>query len=153
MSAHKARVVWRRDTESFAYPDYSRSHEWRFDKVVVPASAAPGFLGDGERVDPEEAFVASVAACHMLTFLAIASRKKYTIDDYDDEATGLLANNSDGRLAVTRVTLRPRITFSGERQPDDEAIARMHELAHKECFIANSVVTEIVVEPAPASDD
>lgn len=146
MSVHKARVVWRRETESFDYPDYSRNHLWRFDAAEVAASAAPGFLGDPERIDPEEAFVASVAACHMLTFLAIASRKKYTVDAYDDEATGVLSNNAEGRLAVTRVTLRPRIVFGAQRRPDALAIERMHELAHKECFIANSVRTEIVVE-------
>lgn len=152
MSAHKARVVWRRDSESFDYPDYSRNHEWRFASAVVVASAAPGYLGDAQYVDPEEAFVASVAACHMLTFLAIASRKKYLVDAYDDDATGILSNNTEGRLALTRVTLRPRIVFAAGRRPDDETIARMHELAHRECFIANSVRTEIVIE-APAAQD
>lgn len=152
MSVHKARVVWQRETESFAYPDYNRDHEWRFGSIVVPASAAPGFLGEEGRVDPEEAFVASVSACHMLTFLAIASRKRHVVDRYDDEATGILAKNPDGRLAITRVTLRPRIGFADGGVPDAVALERMHELSHAQCFIANSVRTEIVVESPPDTD-
>ncbi len=146
MSAHKAAIAWRRTSESFDYEEYSRNHEWRFDTVTVPASVAPGYRGDAGRVDPEEAFVASIAACHMLTFLAIASRKGFTVDSYRDEATGVLAKNDTGRLAVTRVTLRPRIEFGGAKLPDNAAIARMHGLAHDECFIANSVTTDIRIE-------
>lgn len=151
MSVHKARVAWRRETSSFDYAEYNRSHEWFFDETVVPASAAPAFLGDANRVDPEEAFVASVAACHMLTFLAIASRKRYIVESYDDQATGLMSKNGEGRLAITRVTLRPRIVFGGESPPDSAAVDRMHSLSHSECFIANSVRTEIVVEAPPAT--
>ncbi|MBT8143874.1 MAG: OsmC family protein [Gammaproteobacteria bacterium] len=146
MSAHKATISWQRQTDSFAYTDYNRDHDWVIDSVRIAASAAPGYHGSAQRVDPEEAFVAALASCHMLTFLAIASRKGWVVDRYDDEATGLLSKNTEGKLGVTRVTLRPRIVFSGEKQPDDDAIGRAHDLAHKECFIANSVTTEVVVE-------
>ena len=146
MSAHKAGIAWRRTTDSFEYNDYNRNHDWRFEAVTVPASAAAGYRGEAGRVDPEEAFVASIASCHMLTFLAIASRKGFTVDAYNDDATGIMSKNEAGRLAVTRVTLRPRIEFGGAKLPDAAAIARMHELAHKECFIANSVSTDVVVE-------
>ena len=146
MSAHKAGIAWRRTTDSFEYNDYNRNHDWRFEAVTVPASAAPGYRGEAGRVDPEEAFVASIASCHMLTFLAIASRKGLTVDAYDDDATGIMSKNDTGKLAVTRVTLRPRVEFGGDKQPDTAAITRMHELAHKECFIANSVSTDVVVE-------
>jgi len=146
MSAHKATIEWQRETESFEYAEYNRDHMWRFEAVEVVASAAPGFYGNAARVDPEEAFVAGLSSCHMLTFLAFASKKGFVVDAYTDEATGVLAKNDDGKLAVTRVTLRPTIVFGGDKRPDAAAISRMHELAHKECFLANSVRTEVVVE-------
>jgi organic hydroperoxide reductase OsmC/OhrA len=98
-------------------------------------------------VDPEEAFVASLASCHMLTFLAIACKRRYTVDSYRDEAIGTLAKNAEGRLAITRVVLRPAVVFSGETSPTAEQTKQMHEQAHHACFIANSVKTEVVVEP------
>ncbi len=146
MSAHKATIAWRRSSDDFDYERYNRSHEWSLAGVSLPASAAPEFLGDSDRVDPEEAFVASLSACHMLTFLAIASREGYVVDSYTDEATGILAHPEDKRLVMTRVTLRPRIEFGGDKQPDQAAMDRMHELSHRECFLANSVNTEIIVE-------
>lgn len=147
MSEHRARIAWRRTTESFAYPDYDRSHEWHFEGGhVVPAAAAPEFLGRPERVDPEAAFAAALSSCHMLTFLALCARKRLVVDAYEDEATALLAEGEDGRLWVTRVVLRPRIAFGGGRRPDARERARLHQLAHRECFIAGSVRTEVVVE-------
>lgn len=148
MSAHKATISWRRETESFDYTEYNRKHEWHFEGISVAASAAPGYHGDAQCVDPEEALVAAVASCHMLTFLAIASRRKWVIDSYRDTATGILAKNSDGRLAITRITLRPLIEF-GSAHPDEDALLHAHELSHKECFIANTVNCEIHVEPEP----
>lgn len=150
MSVHKATIVWSRQSDSFDYAEYNRDHSWDFESVQVAASAAPGFFGDAERVDPEEAFVASLSSCHMLTFLALASKKRFVVDSYRDEATGILAKNADGKLAITRVTLRPVIGFSGERRPDASAIQRMHERSHQECFIANSVRTEVIIEAADA---
>ena len=146
MSAHKATIEWRRETDSFQYADYNRDHVWRFDTTTIAASSAPGFLGDATRVDPEEAFVASLSACHMLTFLAVASKKGFVVDSYLDDATGVLAKNEAEKLVITHVTLRPTVSFGGDKLPDASDVDRIHELAHRECFIANSVKTEISIE-------
>jgi organic hydroperoxide reductase OsmC/OhrA len=146
MSEHKATISWNRGGRDFTYDSYSRDHAWRFEGgVEVPASAAPAFLGNPDLVDPEAAFVASVASCHMLTFLALASRKRLVVDRYEDSATGFLEKNADGKLAVTRVMLHPKIVFGGQGAPSAHEVERLHELAHENCFIANSVRTEIVV--------
>ena len=151
MSEHRATIRWRRETGGFGYEEYDRSHAWEFaGGVRVEASSAPEFLGRAELPNPEEALVAALSSCHMLTFLAVASRKRLVVDAYEDEAVGVMAKNADGRLALTRVVLRPRIAWGGERTPDATEIARMHEIAHRECFIANSVRTEVLVEPAEA---
>ena len=149
MSEHRATIRWTRETESFAYDDYSRSHSWAFPGgTVVEAASAPDYLGDPDRVDPEEALVAAISSCHMLTFLALASKKRFVVDRYDDPAVGVMEKNEDGKLAVTRVVLRPSVAFSGARQPSPEDLERMHHQAHEHCFIANSVRTRIDVEPA-----
>ena len=146
MSEHKAKLSWSRTTDSFAYKDYNREHIWRFENgLEVAASAAPAFLGKPECVDPEEAFVAALSSCHMLTFLAIAARKRIVVDGYDDNAVGFLEKNAQGRLAITRVILRPLIVFS-ENAPEPDMLAKMHDQAHHECFLANSVLTEIIVQ-------
>ncbi len=144
MSEHRASILWTRSTEDFRYESYNREHTWSFEGgVQVPASAAPEFLGAADAVDPEEAFVASLSSCHMLTFLAIAARKRHTVESYRDAAVGFMEKNEKGRLAITRVELRPQIEFGGERKPGFEQIERMHELAHEQCFIANSVRTHV----------
>jgi organic hydroperoxide reductase OsmC/OhrA len=149
MSEHRVRIAWRRGTESFAYETYDRSHEWHFaGGEVVRASAAPQFHGDATRVDPEAAFAAALSSCHMLSFLAIAARKRLLVDSYEDEATAHLEKGGNGRLQVTRVVLRPRVAFGGKRRPDAGELERIHERAHEECFIANSVRTDVRVEPA-----
>jgi organic hydroperoxide reductase OsmC/OhrA len=147
MSEHVVDVSWSRGEHEFTYQNYSRDHEWRFDGgVTVPGSANPAYLGtDSGTVDPEEAFVAALSSCHMLTFLAIAAKKRLVVDSYVDHAVGVMAKNEAGRLAVTRVTLHPEIVFAGEA-PDEAALDRLHHLSHQECFIANSVTTEVVVE-------
>lgn len=146
MSQHEARLLWERESEDFSYQGYTRNHSWTFPSgTQVQASAAPTYLGDESRVDPEEAFVATIASCHMLTFLAIAARKRVVVDSYADRAVGVLAKNSSGKLAITNVTLNPKIVFAGGSSPDEDALRRMHDLAHHECFIANSVVTEVTV--------
>ena len=122
MSAHTAKVLWQRDTESFAYDSYSRDHTWTFGDVVVTASAAPEFLGSAAHVDPEQAFVATLSSCHMLTFLAIAARKRLVVDRYEDQAVGYLEKNADGKLAVTRVELRPQVSFAADSQQGPEAL-------------------------------
>lgn len=147
MSEHKASIRWRRGTPGFAYEEYNREHDWEFDGGVrVPASAAPGFKGKADRVDPEEAFIAALSSCHMLTFLALAARKRYVVDSYEDDAVGHLEKDERGRMAVTRVILRPRARFAPAGAPSPEEISRLHAQAHELCFIANSVRTEVAVE-------
>jgi organic hydroperoxide reductase OsmC/OhrA len=148
MSEHHATIEWKRETPDFAYQTYNRDHDWRFDAgITVRASAAPGYLGNASCVDPEEAFVASLSSCHMLTFLAVAARKGLVVDSYRDEAVGVLAKDAAGRLAVTRVTLRPETRFGGDKVPSAEELRALHDQAHHACFIASSVKTEVVVEP------
>jgi len=148
VSEHRARIDWNRETDSFAYDDYNRAHEWLFESgQKVRASASPRFLGTDDRVDPEEAFVASLSACHMLTFLAICARKRIAVDRYEDDAVGFLEQNEDNRLAIGRVVLRPRITFANGATPDAKTLSRIHDMSHAECFLANSVHTTITVEP------
>jgi organic hydroperoxide reductase OsmC/OhrA len=148
MSEHVATVDWKRETPDFAYENYNRDHDWFFDAgVTLRASANPAYLGNESCVDPEEAFVASLASCHMLTFLAIVARKRYVVDGYHDKAVGILAKTAAGSLAITRVTLMPEVRFGGEKVPSPEELRQLHVLAHHACFIANSVKTEVVVEP------
>ena len=152
MSRYTARVVWERGDQSFVDNRYSRAHRWRFDGgVEVRASSSPDVvkppLSDPAAVDPEEAFIASLSSCHMLWFLSLAAAKKFRVDSYDDEAEGVMAKNADGRMAITRVTLRPSIRFSGDTMPAREDLDALHHAAHERCFIANSVKTEVVIEP------
>jgi organic hydroperoxide reductase OsmC/OhrA len=148
MSEHKVTVDWKRETPDFAYESYNRDHDWSFDAgITVRASANPAYLGSENCVDPEEAFVASLSSCHMLTFLALAARKRYVVDGYRDQAVGVLSKDPASHLAMTRVVLRPRVAFSGEKIPSPEEVRRLHDQAHHACFIANSVKTEVVVEP------
>ena len=147
MSEHKVYLSWKNDGEDFSYKTYDRSHSWKFEGgTLIKASAAPDYLGNAELVNPEEAFAASLASCHMLTFLAIASMKKYTVATYEDNAVAILGKNEKQRMAVTKVYLRPNIIFKGDNIPDRTTIDEMHHRAHQECFISNSVLTEIIVE-------
>jgi organic hydroperoxide reductase OsmC/OhrA len=147
MSEHRAHITWRREGADFGYEAYGRDHDWRFGTgVSLRASAAAEYRGNPALPNPEEALVAALSSCHMLTFLALASRRGVVVDAYDDAAEGRLEKNAEGRLAVTRVTLRPRVRFGGE-PPDAATVASLHAQAHKGCFIANSVTTEVRVEP------
>jgi organic hydroperoxide reductase OsmC/OhrA len=146
MSSHKATISWNRNDQPFELKTYSRDHLWQFPGgESLSASAAPAYAGNADLVDPEEAFTASLSACHMLTFLALACSKGFVVNRYEDEAEGTLAKNEQSRLAMTRVVLRPKIEFEGSA-PDSATLEVLHERAHKACFIANSVNTEIVVE-------
>ena len=148
MSEHKVYLSWKNEGEDFSYKTYDRSHLWKFEGgTIIHASAAPDYLGKSELVNPEEAFAASLASCHMLTFLAIASMKKYMVASYEDNAVAILGKNEKLKVAVTTVYLRPNIIFKGENIPDKTTIDEMHHRAHQECFISNSVLTEIIVEP------
>ncbi len=143
MSEHIATIDWKRQSDSFAYADYNRSHTWRVPNgPPIEASAAPKYLGTPGRMDPEEALVAAISSCHMLTFLAICARKRLIVDAYQDEAKGFMEKNDDGALAIIRVELSPRIRFSGPT-PDQEQLKDIHHLSHQQCFIANSVRTNI----------
>ena len=149
MSEHHASVRWQRSSADFTYDSYNRSHDVMFKAgaIVVPSSAAPAFKGDAERVDPEEAFVGSLSACHLLTFLAICARKRLTVDSYEDDAFGIMTKRADGKLWVSHVTLRPRVRFAAGTKVDAEILADIHHKSHDECFIANSVKTVVSVEP------
>ena len=152
MSAYTATVRWSRNgDEGFAKGRYSRAHEWAFDGgAVVPASASPDNVPPGTAdeagVDPEEGFIASISSCHMLFFIDYARRDGFVVDSYVDEPIGVMEKRSDGKIAVTKVTLRPKIAFSGDRQPTADEIAHLHHRSHEDCFIANSVTTEVMVE-------
>jgi organic hydroperoxide reductase OsmC/OhrA len=153
MSRHTAAIHWQRDGARFSDNRYSRGHSWRFDGgIEVPASASPHVvpppLSVEGAVDPEEAFVASLAACHMLWFLSIAAGRGFVVDSYRDEAEGELARDRAGMLSMTLVTLRPRVRFEGDLRPARAEFEAMHEEAHQKCFLAASVKTEIRCEPA-----
>ena len=153
---YTATVAWTRDpAEDFGRGRYSRRHGWRFDGgIALAASASPSVVpkpwSAEDAVDPEEAFVASLSSCHMLTFLDLARRAGFVVDGYEDTAEGAMEKNAEGRVWISVVTLRPRIAFSGEKQPSPADLDRLHHDAHELCFIANSVRTEIRVEPAAA---
>jgi organic hydroperoxide reductase OsmC/OhrA len=149
MSEHHATISWRRSSADFTYLTYNRAHDWRFTSATVPASATKEFRGDESRVNPEEALVAALSSCHMLTFLAVAAKRKFTLDSYEDAAVGVLEKNTEGKLAITRVTLRPKIVWSAGVSVSPDDLAKLHHDAHEGCFIANSVKTEVVVEPRP----
>jgi organic hydroperoxide reductase OsmC/OhrA len=151
MSNHAATISWKRSGPDFLKGNYSREHTWTFDGgLVIAASSSPSNVpepySNPAHVDPEEAFVASISSCHMLTFLFLASRQGFQIDSYHDAATGVMTKNEKGVPWVSSVTLRPRIALSGERQPTDADVTRLHHLAHEQCFIANSVKTHVSVE-------
>ncbi len=145
MSEHSVTIDWNRDGRDFTYELYGRDHTWTFaGGAVVSASAAPGFRGSPDLIDPEEAFVASLSSCHMLTFLALAAKGKFVVDRYTDHAVGHMGKNDEGRFAVARVELAPAIAFAGNA-PTAEELAGLHDNAHDLCCIANSVKTHVTV--------
>jgi organic hydroperoxide reductase OsmC/OhrA len=152
MHEYQATISWSRQrNEPFIDSRYSRAHTWEFDGgVVVPASSAvssvPLPYSKAENVDPEEAFIAAISSCHLLTFLYVAAKQKFVIDSYRDLAIGHMNKNSKGKLAVTNVRLAPEIVFSGEAKPTGAIVAQLHHEAHQECYIANSVLTEIEIK-------
>jgi organic hydroperoxide reductase OsmC/OhrA len=151
MHLYTAQIDWTRGDAAFIDNRYSRAHLWRFDGgVEVPASSSPQVVrtpfSDPANVDPEEAFVAALSSCHMLTFLWLAAQEGLRIDRYSDAAEGVMEDNGQGRQAVTRVTLKPEVVFSGAKQPENADVDRLHHSAHEQCFLANSVKTEIVVQ-------
>jgi len=152
MTEYFATINWVREKdEKYIDNKYSRAHKWTFDGgLVVPASSSPHVVSfpysTEENIDPEEAFIASLSSCHMLFFLSIAAQKQYIVDTYQDKATGVMEKNCDGNIYMSKVTLRPNIKFSGDKQP---AIEEIHHNSHEQCFIANSVKTEVIIEVIP----
>ncbi|HEY5048050.1 MAG TPA: OsmC family protein [Rhizomicrobium sp.] len=153
MSEHRATIQWKRASADFAYDSYNRAHEIVFKggAIRLAASAAPAFKGDAGRVDPEEAYVASLSSCHMLTFLAICARSRLTVDAYDDDASGTLEKSSDGKFWMANVILRPRVRFAPGVTVEGAALDAIHHKSHAQCFIANSVKTKVKVEPPDGS--
>ncbi|MCR9629156.1 MULTISPECIES: OsmC family protein [Vibrio diabolicus subgroup] len=149
MSKHSALIEWHREAdEVFSDNQYSRAHIWKFDGgLQVPASPSPHVvplpLSVEENVDPEEAFVAALSSCHMLVFLSIAAKRRYVVDRYLDDAAGELTKGENGKEWVSKVTLNPKITFAGDDKPTRSQLEKMHHMAHENCFIANSVKTEV----------
>ena len=147
-----ATVAWQRDGQDFTGQRYSRGHAWQFDGgLTVPASSSPLSvplpMSVAANIDPEEALVAATSSCHMLFFLSLAAQRGFVIDDYRDAAIGELGKNAQGRLAMTRIVLRPRIVFAAT-PPSPEALAALHHDAHERCYIANSLTADVVVEEA-----
>ncbi|MEN8716816.1 MAG: OsmC family protein [Verrucomicrobiales bacterium] len=145
MSEHKTKLTWKRKDSGFGYKEFPRGHEWAFPRSgqTLRASAAPEYLGDADRADPEEAFTAALTSCHMLTFLAIASMSGFVVESYEDEAVGHLEKADDGKPWLAKVEMHPKIEFSGDKIPSLEDIDKLHEKSHHECFLARSVKTEI----------
>jgi organic hydroperoxide reductase OsmC/OhrA len=156
VSNHTAMISWKRTSEEFLKGKYSREHTWTFDGgLVVQASPSPSVVpapySNAAYVDPEEAFVASLSSCHMLTFLYLAGRKGFQVDSYDDEAVGVVTKNERKLPWVSAVTLNPRIVFSGTKLPTRAEEEHLHHESHEQCFIANSVKTEVLVKLDPAT--
>ena len=152
MSEYAVRVSWfRGDREKYIDNKYNRGHNWEFDGgLTVPASSSPHVVplpySVEANVDPEEAFVASLSSCHMLFFLSITAKRQFIVDEYIDNAVGVMEKDNHGKISITKVTLRPQVKFSGEKQPTFDQLEKMHHQSHQQCFIANSVKTEVITE-------
>jgi organic hydroperoxide reductase OsmC/OhrA len=152
MAQYNTEVLWLRGEQDFLDNRYSRRHLLRFDGgLEIPGSSSPHVvplpMSDASAVDPEEAFVSALSSCHMLWFLSIAAKRGFRVDRYFDAAVGVMKRNTEGKLAMTMVTLNPEVHFSGERAPTREELDQMHHEAHEECFIASSVKTEVLCQP------
>jgi len=158
MSEHKATIRWERTGSEFLTGRYSREHTWTFDGgLTVPASPSPSVVpapySNPAHVDPEEAYVAAISSCHMLTYLYLASQRGLQVDSYRDEAVGLMTKNAQGVPWVSLVTLHPRISYSGDKLPTPAEEEHLHHLAHEQCFIANSIKTAVLVSGAKRPDE
>jgi len=149
MNEHRATIRWKRTSADYTYDSYNRAHEIVFKDgtIALPASGEPDFKGDADRVNPEETFVAALSSCNMLTFLALCARKRLTVDAYEDDAVGFLDRGPSGKLWMARVVLRPRVRFANGTAVDEATLADLHHKSHENCFLANSVTTNVTVEP------
>jgi organic hydroperoxide reductase OsmC/OhrA len=148
---YEATVTWQRGEQPFSDNRYSRAHDWAFDGGAhVAASSSPLTvplpMSVAENVDPEEALVAAASSCHMLFFLSFAATRGFIVDSYTDKADGVMEKNAEGKVAITRITLRPHVVFSGARLPSPAELEALHHISHERCFIANSLKAETVVE-------
>jgi organic hydroperoxide reductase OsmC/OhrA len=153
MSEHKATIHWNRPSPDFTKGRYSREHTWTFDGgVTIPASPSPAVVpapySNPAHVDPEEAFVAAVSSCHMLTFLHLAARAGFHVESYEDEAVGRMAKNDKGVPWVSEITLHPKIAYAGEKRPTPDELERLHHGAHEQCYISSSIRTAVSVKDA-----
>lgn len=147
-SEHRITVRWERTTVDFDTRTFDRNHVIEYDGGEhVRASTGPDYGGDPACVDPEQGIVGALASCHMLTFLTVAAIRKLVVDRYEDAAYAEVGKNADGKMMVSRMVLRPRVVFGGPVQPDAATVAALHEKAHANCFIANSVRSEVLIEP------
>ena len=147
MSAHKIDLSWRRETPDFKYETYDRTHNITFEGgVKIKTSSAPIYQGNAELPNPEELLIAAVSSCFMLTFLAIAAKAGFVIDQFHDHAIGTLDKNSTGKIAITQIELNPKIDFGGEKKPDDATLQQMLKKSHAYCFITNSVTAEVKIK-------
>jgi organic hydroperoxide reductase OsmC/OhrA len=146
MSEHKATLQWKRQSTDFVYETYDRGHKVGFPGGQnLQNSAAPAFFGKAELTNPEELLAASLGTCHMLTFLAVACKSRFVVDSYEDEAVAVLEKNEAGKMAVTKIYLRPKVRFSGTA-PDAAKLQELHNKAHHNCMIGNSLKTQVIVE-------
>jgi organic hydroperoxide reductase OsmC/OhrA len=147
MSEHRIKLNWQRQTPDFVYDTYDRSYGVKFEGgQEVKGSAPTQFLGKAELTNPEELLAASLAACHMLTFLAVSCKGGYIIDTYKDHATATLEKNEAGKVAVTKILLKPLVSWSGTKIPDAATIKGLHDKAHANCMIANSIKSQVTIE-------
>lgn len=146
MSEHHIALEWLRGSHAFDYETYPRDHRVRFDNgLSLCVSAAEGFFGNPDCIDPEETLAAALSSCHMLTFLALCSKKRLVVDSYEDNATATLDKNSEGKLAITHIQLRPVVRFHDE-PPTQEMLDQLHARAHAGCFIANSIRSDVAID-------
>ncbi len=148
MSEHTVKLIWTKQTDSFAYKDYNRDHQWDFGEgLVVNASSAPQFMGNPEYADPERAFAAALSSCHMLFFIAICSKKRLVVERYIDHSTAYLVQDEAGDLIINKVVLRPDVTFAKGTEVNQEVLDKIHHQSHDKCFLAKSVKSEVLIEP------
>jgi organic hydroperoxide reductase OsmC/OhrA len=152
MHKHESSIIWERKDQKFVDNKYSRAHRWVFDGVEVPASSSPSVLpvplSTTEAIDPEEALVAAASSCQMLFFLSLAAKQGFVVDRYCDQADGIMGKNTEGKTFMAKITLRPKVEFSGSKQPTAAEMAELHHMAHEQCYIGNSIKSEIVIETA-----
>ncbi|MES2015256.1 MAG: OsmC family protein [Pseudomonadota bacterium] len=151
MQQFEAQISWQRGSQPFTDHRYSRAHQWRLDGgLQLPVSSSPLSvplpMSDAAALDPEEALVGALSSCHMLFFLSLAAQRGFVVDSYRDDALGILERNAEGKKAITRITLRPAIAFSGAHQPGRVDIDALHHDAHEQCYIANSIKAEVIIE-------